>query len=274
LHVVEEPTMTPTPTDTPTPSPTATTSATPTRTPLPTFTPTPTTTATLRPTPTRTLAPTRPVPTREVIYYSTPGDLIFRVDGRDFVPYSSLAAGGSPLKHITSPPAPQGWQQPDFQTDAAWRPGVEVWWEHWETPGWQQRPPGARTIGLLASGGYAEGKDGVTHLYRRVMVLVPPEPLMEIQQAALEMWSDNKSEWWWQGQSIAYDREGYVGRLELFPQHVAPTGGRYVLAVQNSNDYACPNVDDCNPHGTAFRLVVTWAEVLRIRSYLPVIFRR
>jgi hypothetical protein len=42
--------------------------------------------------------------------------------------------------------------------------------------------------------------------------------------------------------------------MELFPQFIAPDGGRYVLAIQNSNDYWYRE----NPQGTAFRLCVCW----------------
>jgi hypothetical protein len=78
---------------------------------------------------------------------------------------------------------------------------------------------------------------------------------MTVTQAILEMWSDNKSQWWWQGISISYDRQGYVGQVDL-SNRVEASGGTYVLAVQNSNDYVC---DNCNPQGIACRLSVTWS---------------
>jgi hypothetical protein len=77
---------------------------------------------------------------------------------------------------------------------------------------------------------------------------------MEMVRAALEMWSDNKSEWWWQGEVIAGDREGNLGAVELYPGRVAPEGGSYLLAVQSSNDLS----GSVNPQGTAARLCVTW----------------
>ena len=69
------------------------------------------------------------------------------------------------------------------------------------------------------------------------------------------MWSDNKTAWWWEGELIADDRERYVGEIELFTAHLDRQGGTYLLAIQNSNDYILQQ----NPHGTAFRLCVTWA---------------
>jgi len=92
---------------------------------------------------------------------------------------------------------------------------------------------------------------------------------MQVIQAFLEMWSDNKTEWWWQGEPVLYDREGYIGQLDLFPGRVEPYGGTYVLAIQNSNDYVC--YPDCNPHGTACRLCVTWGFIgeAGYHVYLP-----
>jgi hypothetical protein len=82
---------------------------------------------------------------------------------------------------------------------------------------------------------------------------------MQVTGAVLEMWSDNKTEWWWQGISVLSNRQGYIGEINLFPAHVEPYGGTYVLAIQNSNDYMCGNDDkDCNPHGTACRVCVSW----------------
>jgi hypothetical protein len=96
---------------------------------------------------------------------------------------------------------------------------------------------------------------------------------MQVTKAALEMWSDNKTEWWWQGTSVSYDKQGYIGQVNLFPGHIEPYGGTYVLGIQNSNDYVCsPN---CNPQGTACRLCVTWSipEELSHYIYLPVILK-
>ncbi len=233
--------------------------------PTPTATPTESAVSTPTPTPKRT-----PV---EVTYYSSPGDLIYRIDAQEFVPYDSVSASDSRLQRMTSPPAPSDWQQPDFVPDSAWQPGAEVWWDIWNAPGWRPVPTGARTIGLLTAGGYPEGKNETTHLYRRTFDLTAPSPDMEVTRAVLEMWSDNKSEWWWQGTPVAYDREGYVGRLELFPHYVERSGGRYVLAIQNSNDLACSDSDHCNPQGTAFRLTVTWAFAGTYEVYLPLILK-
>jgi hypothetical protein len=91
--------------------------------------------------------------------------------------------------------------------------------------------------------------------------------------AVLEMWSDNKSEWWWQGRVIKSGGEGYLGWVELLPADVSPWGGTYVLAVQNSNDATCPG--NCNAHGTACRLRVTWSfpDTPINRLYLPVVLK-
>jgi len=86
------------------------------------------------------------------------------------------------------------------------------------------------------------------------------------------MWSDNKTEWWWQGDSISYDKQGYIGWLDLLPGRVQSDGGTYVLAIQNSNDYVSR---DYNPQGTACRLCVTWTfrGELSHHFYLPLIFK-
>jgi len=92
---------------------------------------------------------------------------------------------------------------------------------------------------------------------------------MQVTRAILEMWSDNKTEWWWEGASVSYDGEGYIGQVDLFPDHVEPNGGTYVLAIQNSNDRASHH----NPQGTAYRLCVTWTVPSEpsYQVYLPLI---
>jgi len=95
---------------------------------------------------------------------------------------------------------------------------------------------------------------------------------MQVAQAILEMWSDNKTEWWWEGASVSYDREGYIGQVNLSPIHIGPHGGLYVLAIQNSNDRASHH----NPQGTACRLCVTWVVpgAPGYQVYLPVILKK
>ncbi len=90
-------------------------------------------------------------------------------------------------------------------------------------------------------------------------------------QAMLQMWSDNKPAWWWDGVLLASDREGYVGEVELLPQHVRGEGGAYVLAIQNSNDYM--RIE--NPQGTAYRLCSVWtyAEEPACRVELPFVLK-
>ena len=77
------------------------------------------------------------------------------------------------------------------------------------------------------------------------------------------MWTDNRSEWWWQGERVfgnAQNRRDY----DLFGEgRIESEGGRYLLAIQNSNDYVEPiELDTKNPQGTAFCLVVTWCPTL------------
>jgi len=104
-----------------------------------------------------------------------------------------------------------------------------------------------------------------------VFTITPHEVGRQISSAVLQMWSDNKTEWWWEGESITYDEEAYIGEVELYPEHIAPEGGTYTLAVQNSNDFMLIE----NPQGTAFRLCVTWTwsgqEIHRIA--LPLVMK-
>ena len=238
----------------------------------PTPTPTPTPTNTTTPTPT----PVTPTPTPASVvecYCCSPGDSIYRIDASSFSGYTTTSADDSPLIHVTSPPAPLGWNQRDYVPDSSWQPGSEVWSHYWAAPNWSPLPGDCRPIGLLDENGKPEAWNGTTHLYRRTFILFPPEPGMQVTQAVLEMWSDNKTEWWWQGASISYNAEGYPGPIDLLPAHIEPHGGTYVLAIQNSNDYVCdPN---CNPQGTACRLCITWtstgAPVYQV--YLPIILK-
>ena len=96
---------------------------------------------------------------------------------------------------------------------------------------------------------------------------------MQVTQAILEMWSDNKTEWWGGGTPVSYNQEGYIGQVDLFPRSIGPDGGIYVLAIQNSNDRVCSNC--CNPQGTACYLRVTWAFPSGpSQIYLPLILRK
>lgn len=234
-----------------TPTPTATSTPTPTQTPTATDTPIPTPTATATSTPTPTPTPV----SMEICYDSAPAEaLLYRIAAADFRAYASDDASESPLILVTSPPAPEGWNQPAFVPDSSWRNGIQVWWDGWAVPFWQAFP-GAVILGLPDARGRQEGLDGTTHLIRQTFHLDAPQPGMRIISAALHLWSDNKAAWWWQGALIANDRQGYSRQDELFPEHIAPEGGTYLLAVQNSNDYMHME----NPQGTAFRLCVTWA---------------
>jgi len=245
---IEVPAPTPTPTDTPTPTPTPTDTPTPTSTPINTLTPTPT-----------------PMPVEEC-YCCSPGDSIYRIAGSSFYGYQTDSASDSPLIRVTSPPAPLGWNQPDFEPDSSWQPASEVWWNDWYAPNWTPLPSDCRPIGL-----WGEAQSRTTHLHRHTFTLSPPQSDMQVTQAVLEMWSDNKTEWWWQGTSVSYDKQGYIGRVDLFPGHVGRYGGTYVLAIQNSND----RVSHHNPQGTACRLCITWAiPGPGYQVYLPLILKR
>ena len=153
---------------------------------------------------------------------------------------------------------------------------MEVWWDFWDAPGWQPLPAECRPIGLrgedVGRDGNQEALGGTTYLYRREFMLSPPIPGMRVTQAILEMWSDNKTEWWWGGTSVSYDREGHLGQVDLVPDLIRPDGGVYVLAIQNSNDRVSL---DNNPQGTACRLCVTWASssVSGNYVYLPLILK-
>lgn len=227
---------TPTPTPTPTSPPTAT------------FTPSPTAT------PTRTATPTAtPAPITQC--WVSPGEeRVYRVALAAFVPYDTESASDSSLHHITAPPAPVGWNLPTFQGADDWESPLPVWWPSWSSGIWAQRPEGASPIGVDDGAGQQLGEPGLTLLYHHSFTLTPPVSGWVVTRAQLETWSDNKAEWWWQGQSVAYDRQGYGGVTALFPGLVQPQGGEYTLAVQNSNDLQAGD----NPQGLAYRLCVTW----------------
>jgi len=209
----------------------------------------------------------------EECYCCSPGDSIYRLDVSFFYGYTTKSAGDSPLVHVTSPPAPWGWNQLYPEPDSSWQPASEVWWNDWDDPGWDSLPGDGecRPIGLQDENGNQEARGGTTHLYWRKFTLSPPHPDMQVTQAVLEMWSDNKTEWWWGGNSVSYDRQGPIGQVDLFPKLIGPDGGIYVLAIQNSNDGVSR---DNNPQGTACRLCVTWAvPSASYYIYLPLIFK-
>ena len=198
-----------------------------------------------------------PTPTRhpEVICYdSLPEEvLIYRIDAADFRGYVTDDASQSPLIHVTSPPAPAGWNQPAFVPDSSWQAGLQVWWDQWIAPSWEPYH-GATIVGLADAQGRQEGVDGTTHLIRHTFQLDAPQPEMRITSAILDMWSDNKTAWWWQGVLMPGELEGNNRQAEIFPEYIAAEGGTYQLAIQNSNDFQHSD----NPQGTAFRLCVTW----------------
>ena len=126
---------------------------------------------------------------------------------------------------------------PDFVPDETWRPAVRVYSNIWIIdPRWAAFARiGGWTLGLKM-GGRDVFENGATHLVRKEFVLEPPAPCMRISSAKLDLWSDNKSEWFWQGQSVLYDQEAIQGPIWLYPDLVDADGGTYLLAAQTSND--------------------------------------
>ena len=256
-----------TPTNTPTPTPTLpgdtpTNTHTPTPTvPVDTVTPTSTPTATQPPTPT-------PLP-RRICQASHPeGVILYRVEGSElFQPYGGSQAHLAPLQIIPAPPAPAGWNLPDYVPGEGWRPADAVMWDAWDYGGWAIRPPGADILGLKIDG-VQDAVDGTTHLLRSQVTLHTPAAGWRVTSVQIQTWSDNKAAWYWDGKLVRTDLQGPIGWLELFPAHVKELGGSYTLAIQNSNDYQrAPN-----PHGTAWEICTTW-EWGPADWYLPLILR-
>ena len=214
--------------------------------------PTATATATATATPTATPSP-MPNPLQQCFYSGMGYDLIYRIDAAEFSGYAGNTASNYALIAVTSPPAPAGWNQHAFTPDGSWETAEEVWWDAWYTGAWSLRPIGSGIIGI-ERGGSDEGKDGTTHLTRRILSLTPPGPGWNISRAVLAMWSDNKTAWHWNGVLVKDDAQVYIGEVELYPDHVDAGGGIYTLAIQNSNDYMLIE----NPQGTAYSVCVTW----------------
>jgi len=203
------------------------------------------------------------------VFWPSEKDRIYLIHAVDFEPYDPQecqSASECNLRIIGSPLTLERWNQPDYVMGFGWVGGDRVWSDDWDDPFWRPPFPGW-PIGFQDADGRA---NGTTQLLRRVFDLVPPEAGMRIHTALLDMWSDNKSAWWWQGELIAHNRQGYVGQIDLAREHIAPSGGSYVLAVQNSNDFSCADSDYCNPQGTMYRLTVTWRPARRL-AYLPVV---
>ncbi len=189
-------------------------------------------------------------------------------------PYSHRACRSdyahlSPLGPVPSPPAPQAWNQPGPNPTGSWRSAYAFWWPQWKASNWGPLPAGADVIGWSSLKAGPEALDGATYLYRQTLNVSPPIPGMVVRSARLTMWSDNKSEWFWEGRSIAADRQGSVGFVELLPDGIDPLGGQYLLAVQCSNDTSC--YGGINPQGIAWSLRVEWvpAAVANYYGQLP-----
>jgi hypothetical protein len=207
----------------------------------------------------------------EECYCCSRGDSIYRIDESSFYGYTTKSASDSYLIRVPPELAPWGWNELYVDPSSYWHSGVEVWWDNWYADNWDSWPSSCKPIGLLNEYGNPEAKAGTTHLYRRKFTLFSPIPGMQVTKAILDMWSDNKTEWWWAGTPISYNHEGFIGQLSLFPDLVRPDGGVYTLAIQNSNDRVSR---DNNPQGTACRLCVTWAFPRPpSRLYLPLILK-
>jgi hypothetical protein len=189
--------------------------------------------------------------------------LLYRVDSSLFRGYVGDVASLNTLIHIPSPPAPAGWNQPGFQPDSAWQPADQVYWGAWDASEWHHFPAGSQILGY-AINGQPEGINGTTHLIRHLFRFDPPHPGWRIVQVTLEMWSDNKTAWWWNGTLVRDDTQGYIGKINI-TQYVSQAGGTYLLAVQNSNDFF--NVE--NPQGTAYTVCVTWGFAPANVYYIP-----
>ena len=115
---------------------------------------------------------------------------MYRIDGSVFYGYDCDSASKCPLKHVTSPPAPWGWNQLHFVPDSSWQPASEVWWNDWYATGWNSLPGNGRCkpIGLQGKDGNQEAQSGTTHLIRRTFRLSPPQKGMQVTEAILEMW--------------------------------------------------------------------------------------
>jgi hypothetical protein len=180
------------------------------------------------------------------------------------------------LVEITSPPAPDGWNQPGYELGARWEPAEWVWWTEWRVffapwPG-MPLPDPSNVLGRVGIFGVPEGIDGHTHLLRHTFDIQPPQEGMRVASARLRAWTDNNSFYWWQGRKLPFTGEGFLGEFELSPDYVRPEGGQYLLAVQTSNKWH--NAGD-NPHGTSFEVVVDWECYNGSRTIrLPLIMRR
>jgi hypothetical protein len=160
--------------------------------------------------------------------------------------------------------------------DSSWQLGAPVWSSFWLGEPWEL-PGHLSPIGLWDELGEYEFKNGTTHLIRHTLTLSPPQAGMEVSRVDMEMWSDNVTEWWWEGVPFFYGQQGYIReKVQLsVPRQVAPNGGTYVLGIQNSNDRMWhTDGENGNPHGTAWRLCVTWVAAGHRRSvYLPPIMK-
>jgi hypothetical protein len=192
-------------------------------------------------------------------------------------PYRGNIAALNDLIVAPEPPAPRGWNQPGFAPDGSWRQArllpIEPVWVTFFRPRPENPPlPTGRIIGIRSEG-RTEAVDGMTHLIRQTITLTPPGAYYRLASAQLVMWSDNKSAWWWEGRRLPVQGEGYVGSIELMPHLVGQQGGRYLLAVQTSNDYQSVGG---NPHGTAYVVRATWVSTdptLPARASLPVVLK-
>ena len=203
-------------------------------------------------------------------YCSGRNDLIYRIDGDTFRGYAGHSAATYPLIHVTSPPAPVGWNLPGYSPDTSWVVASEIWWGSWADPGWKADTLGCPIAGLVDAHGLPEAQDRITHLLRRGIDLAPPAAGMRITNARLVMWSDNKSAWRWQGELISTNKEAIIGEVDLLQGGIEPEGGSYTLAIQNSNDFTWGKP---NPQGTGYRLCVVWEHLPHWHNRLPLVLK-
>jgi hypothetical protein len=164
-----------------------------------------------------------------------------------------------------------GWYQRGDVDDNVWQRGSTVWWPEWEQAIWR---PGkvdcGEPVGLRDAAGNPLGKSDQIYLCRYEFDLQPPQPGMEVRRATLQMWSDNQSQWWFDGDPLCSGEQGHLADVAL-PALTGTSGGKHLIAARVDNDHTCLDNDYCNPHGLIFELIVVWARPEhRRRISLPI----
>ncbi len=169
---------------------------------------------------------------------------------------------------------PPQWNDPDFTPDSVWQRGSNVWWSAWDQADWRPRNVGCGDpVGLRDPAGNPLGGSDQVYLCRYEFDLRPPEVGMEVRRATLQMWSDNQSQWWFDGRLLYSDQQGQPTDVAL-PGLTGTSGGKHLVAARVDNDHTCLDDDYCNPHGLIFELTVVWAHPDdRQRASLPTVAR-